>query len=301
MFGEALGGLASGAMSIAGGLIQNSANKNAADRANNFTQSQNLAAMEFNKAEAIENRLFQDHQARQQMDFQTTSANTAMGFAERMANTQFQRGMADMKSAGLNPILAYQKGGNAAPVGVSQSGASGGGGQASAPTGAGQRAQMENVLGPAVSSAAQGARTVAELQNLAATLDQTRANTDLVRANARNVDVNTGLQTAQTITETGRPDLVRAQVNQSRAQAGQASATARLHHTEADVLPERAGASIARDRAAAGASQAQETSTRQDTELTGRYGRSRFSPAEAVGQPVQDIGRAFMDFLRSIR
>ena len=72
--------------------------------ANQFTHSENALARDFNA-----------EQARQQMEFQ-----------ERMANTQYQRGVADMQAAGVNPALAYSQGGNVAPSGAagSSSGAS---------------------------------------------------------------------------------------------------------------------------------------------------------------------------------
>jgi len=51
--------------------------------------------------------------------FNQRSANKQMRFQDAQSRTQYQRAMADMKSAGLNPMVAAKLGGNAAMSGAS--------------------------------------------------------------------------------------------------------------------------------------------------------------------------------------
>lgn len=62
-------------------------------------------------------------EAARNRDFQAGQAGINRGFQERMRNTEWQAAVSDMKAAGINPAVAYSRGGASSPGGSMPGGA----------------------------------------------------------------------------------------------------------------------------------------------------------------------------------
>ena len=82
------------------------------------TNRQNmLMQMGYNTLGAIQQGIYNQIERNAAMNYNSAEALKDREFQERMSSTSYQRAVEDMKKAGLNPILAYANGGASTPGG----------------------------------------------------------------------------------------------------------------------------------------------------------------------------------------
>lgn len=122
-----------------------------AEKANQFTAEQNQKAMDFSAQQAALDRAFQQSSSDKAMQFSADQAALTRQWETQMSNTAYSRAMADLKNAGVNPLLAVTGGQSSTPtVGVA-SGFSSAGATASGYSGSGKKANANGIVNSIVS------------------------------------------------------------------------------------------------------------------------------------------------------
>lgn len=207
---------------------------------------------------------------------QVALAREQMAFQEHMSSTAYQRGMADMKAAGLNPILAANLGGASSPVGAM-------------PTLGNPGSFMQQ----GIQSAAGAAGTFNATKMAMAQSEKDSSQTDLNKASTVNTNAATGLTQAttekakqETATSAKQVEGIQAQINANNAAAAASGASADLDRARTTIAGHDATTAYQRSRVAT-----------QEADNAEKYGPGSWGHAAA---DISHTGRSIVDQAKSM-
>lgn len=248
---DILGGLISGGSSLIGGIMGNNSQQEMA-RQNN----------QWNFLMQLQNQAFQ------------------MG----MSSSAYQRGVADMKAAGLNPAMMF----------------GGSGGPASTPPGSmssGTMPIVRDVIGPAVDSAMRAfglksevALREADVENRQATNSLIQQQTQKTADEAANVRADTTLKTLEVAPKKLQGALVQSMIEQNRSSARQAESQA----AELSARQGKYTSDIEKTRA-------ETESTRARTDYFRKFGTGNLTNFGDWGQAITSSAHGFARTLDTLR